>query len=97
MRKIIIAIIAASLAACSYTVEDQEHDLKEMNETLNKKGCEVKYAGSVRVEGEHHKSKVFLTTCESTATATISQGTQQSQGKTSYEESNVLVDTNYGK
>ena len=88
MKKFVILALGLAIAGCDATPEEQEFDLARVQKSLPA-GCEVHYAGTVRVVDSARKSRVFYTMCGKTTTTTETH--TEPQGKSSYEASNVTV------
>ena len=95
MKKLLLIGLVLGLAACTSSAQDEAQDLQSINSGLKDKGCTVSYAGSVRTEGSVHESRIFLTTCESTKAATLSENTEVQSGKTTRMDTSVSVDPDY--
>lgn len=88
MKKFAIVAVFALLAACGATPEEQEHDIRQVQEALPD-NCELHYAGEVRTEGSEHASRIFYTTCGD-VTTTSENHTRQS-GKTTVLDTDVTI------
>lgn len=88
MKKFAILGIALALAGCGATIEDQDHDLSAVQDSLPT-GCVIHYAGEVRTEGSNYPSRVFYTTCGSTTT--VAETHTVKHGKSSHEQTTIVV------
>lgn len=91
MKKFAILAAFALLAACDATPEEQDYDMRQVQNQLPE-GCEIHYAGSVRTEGSRYASKVFYTTCGKVTTT--SESHTEPSGKTTRLESSANVSIN---
>ena len=87
MKKISILSTALFLSACAGP-EGQSADMEAASARLPE-GCELKYAGSVRVAGSLHESRIFYVDCNNTRT--ISETNIVTSGKSSVPVNTVTV------
>ncbi len=91
MKKIAVIALALSLAACAATPADQEASLNRVKSQLPA-GCELIFVGSVEVSGSSHESNIFAVKCGDTVTTSINTDVQE--GKTTRNQSDVVVTQN---
>lgn len=88
MKKFAVIAIAFGLAACSATPQEEAADMAYTQGKLPT-GCKLGYAGSVKLSGEYHSSRIFYVNCN--GVVAVSETHTVPQGKTSYEQTDVIV------
>jgi hypothetical protein len=84
-------LLMISLTACDGTLEEQFADTAVLNQRLPE-GCELKFLGKARVEGEQRASRVFFTQCRKLDTITVSEN-NRTPDKHPTEENTVSINT----
>lgn len=88
MKKFIVLAMALGLAACGATPEEEKYSIMAAQSSLPE-GCQLTYAGSVKVAGEHYESRVFYVKCGDVTT--VSENHVVQTGKTSHNETDVTI------
>lgn len=90
MKKFSVCFVALALAACDATPQDQDFDMRMAQSSLPE-GCELHYAGDVRVanHSSERPSRIFFVDCKDTVTTSETHSVPQ--GKTSVDQNNVTV------
>lgn len=90
MKKISICLIPLLLAACNATPQDQDYDMRRVQESLPE-GCTLHYAGEVRVADRNSErpSRIFYTDCKDVVTT--SETHPVTEGKTTVDANTITV------
>lgn len=79
------------LSACGATSQEQDSSIAYTQSQLPE-GCKLGYAGSVKVAGGYHDSRIFYVTCGNTTTT--SETHEEQEGKNTYPQTDVTVTQN---